>query len=266
MKRILYLFLLAIVGIDSCSTNHSENTTTSRAENSLTSGMPLTFTKGILAHGGIDRWRAFQTVSYELETPGNRQEQFIDLYTRRVRITDSLFVLGYDGEQVWVSPDLESFGKGSPRFYHNLYFYFFAMPYALADPGINYEDLGEQTIEGKTYQAVKISYDQGIGDSPEDFYVAHFNSKTGLMELLLYTVTYFSEESHEKYNALIYEWQEIDGLQVTKSIKGYKYDSGRLGDLRYEASFNQVMLLTEKPTDSLFSIPNISEIDSVRDR
>lgn len=264
MKRVHYLFLLAIVVFNSCSSSYSENATTSRIESSLTPGIPLTFTKGILAHGGIDRWRAFQTVSYELETPSNRQTQLIDLNTRSVRITDSLFVLGYDGEQVWVSPDLESFGEGSPRFYHNLYFYFFAMPYALADPGINYEDLGEQTIEGKAYHAIKVSYDLGIGDSPEDFYVAHFNPETRLMELLLYTVTYFSKESHEKYNALIYEWQEIDGLLVTKSIKGYKYDSGRLGDLRYEASFNKVMFSITNPSDRLFNIPHIAEIDSLK--
>jgi hypothetical protein len=84
------------------------------------------------------------------------------------------------------------------------------------------------------------------------------------MELLLYTVTYYSKESHEKYNALLYEWQEVNGMQVTKSIKGYKYDSGRLGDLRYESSFNNVTFSKEKPDDSIFSIPNIAEIDSLK--
>lgn len=265
MKKIHYLFLLTAFIGSSCSSNSTtDEPTDSTAEIKEAPSYPEVFGKGLAAHGGIDKWNSFRTVSYELNSRGNKQDQFIDLHTRKVRITDSLFVLGFDGEQVWVNPDLKSFGNGSARFYHNLYFYFFATPYILADPGINYEDLGEQTIGEKTYHAVKVSYEQGVGDSPEDFYVAHFNQDTGLMELLLYTVTYYSKESHEKYNALMYEWQEVDGLQVTKSIKGYKYDSGRLGELRYEAEFNNVKFSKEIPENTLFSIPEIAEIDSLK--
>ena len=124
--------------------------------------------------------------------------------------------------------------------------------------------MGQQTISDITYNAVKISYDQGVGDTPEDYYIAHFNPETGLMELLLYTVTYFSKESHDKYNALLYDWQEVQGLQVAKSITGYKYDSGRLGDIRYESQFNNVIFSKEAPDTSLFSIPEIAEIDSLK--
>ena len=263
MNKIYSLFLVALL-LSSCSSKPSKNVSKEEVINSHTSRLPPILAKGIMAHGGIEKWNAFQTVSYELQTSSNNQEQIIDLHTRKVRITDSLFVLGYDGDQVWVSPNLKSFGNGSPRFYHNLYFYFFAMPYVLTDSGIKYEDLGEQTIAGKTYHAVKVSYDEGVGDSSEDFYIAHFNPKTGLMELLLYTVTYFTKESNKKYNALFYDWQEVNGLQVAKSIKGYKYDSGRLGDFRYEAFFNDVKFSKKIPSEDLFSIPHISEIDSLK--
>ena len=264
MKSVFYHFLFSILFISGCNTNNnSENTSSIEVTSDAPSNLPDPFSKGLSTHGGIDRWRSFQTVSYELVTPSMKQGQLIDLHTRKVLISDSLYSLGFDGKQVWVSPGLAAFGDGSPRFYHNLYFYFFAMPYVLADPGIQYEDLGIQTINEKSYNAIKVSYDQGIGDSPEDFYVAHFDLETGLMEVLLYTVTYFSKESHEKYNALVYEWQEVEGLQVTKSFKGYKYDSNRLGELRYEASFHNVQFSKEKPLDSLFSIPDIAEVDSL---
>jgi len=264
MKRVHYLLLLNIIFISSCSPGTKDKTSSIQDSNTFLSPLPKAFSEGISAHGGIDQWRSFQTLTYDLITPGMTQNQLIDLRSRKVLITDSLYTLGFDGDQVWVSPDLASFGDGSARFYHNLYFYFFAVPYVLADPGIHYEDLGIQTINDKSYNAVKVSYDQGVGDSPEDFYVAHFNPDTGLMELLLYTVTYYSQESHEKYNALIYEWQEIDGLHVTKSIKGYKYDSGRLGELRYEASFENIQFSNALLNDSLFSIPKVAEIDSLK--
>ena len=265
MKSIHYLFLLCIVVIAGCGHNHnSENNSSKKAIDSTSSTLPTSFLQGLSSHGGINQWRSFQTVSFDLATPSMKQVQLIDLQTRKLIITDSLYTMGFDGTQVWVSPDLESFGDGSPRFYHNLYFYFFAMPFVLADPGIHYEDLGKQIINDQSYLAIKVSYDQAVGDSPEDFYIAHFNLDTGLMEVLLYTVTYFSKESHEKYNALVYNWQEVDGLQVTKSIKGYKYDSGRLGDLRYEASFQNVQFSKEILSDSIFSIPKMAEIDSLR--
>lgn len=260
MKNIAIILSLTLFVLVSCN-----NQSTPGSEKSVAlvkSKWPEAFSKGLTAHGGIEKWNEYNTLSYELANP-NKQDQLIDLKTRKVRITDSLYVLGFDGEEVWVSPDLAAFGTRSPRFYHNLYFYFFAMPFALADPGINYEDLGEQVVNDITYQAVKISYNQGVGDSPEDFYVAHFGLDSGLLEVLLYTVTYYSKASHEKYNALVYEWQEVDGLQVAQSIKGYKYDSGRLGELRYEAMFNKVTLSKEAPTDSLFSIPDMAEIDSI---
>ena len=266
MKKIYYLFLLtALIGM-SCTVSSSDKSEDTDIQEDKVALYPEIFGKGLAAHGGIDKWNSFQTVSYVLNSQENKQEQLIDLHTRKVRITDSLFVLGFDGEQVWVEPNLKSFGNGSARFYHNLYFYFFAAPYVLADPGIKYEDLGEQTISGKTYHAVKISYNQGVGDSPKDYYVAHFNPDTYLMELLLYTVTYYSKEAHEKYNALVYEWQEIDGLQVTKSMKGYIYntDSSKLGDLRYEAQFEDVKFSKEVPANALFDMPEIAEIDSLR--
>jgi hypothetical protein len=263
MKNIYYLFLLITPIFAACTGKASEENTNPKAIGNIVPVIPETLSKGLIAHGSLDRWRSFHTLSFELVTPTNTQLQLIDLDSRKLLITDSLYTLGYNGDQVWVSPDLEAFGESSARFYHNLYFYFFSIPYVLADPGIVYDDLGTQTIGDKEYNAIKISYSENIGDSPEDFYVAHFNLETGLMEVLLYTVTYYSKESHEKYNALVYDWQEVNGLQVTKSIKGYKYDSGKLGDLRYEAVFDQVMLSKDMQPDSLFSIPNNFEIDSL---
>ena len=51
--------------------------------------------------------------------------------------------------------------KGIPKFYYNLMFYFYAMPFILADDGIVYEDVKPLDIEGKSYPGIKISYESG---------------------------------------------------------------------------------------------------------
>ena len=61
--------------------------------------------------------------------------------------------------------------EGNPKFYYNLMFYFYAMPFILADDGIKYTDAEPLVFEGKSYPGIKISYEAGVGESPEDEYV-----------------------------------------------------------------------------------------------
>ena len=228
---------------------------------------PELFQKALAAHGGLAQWKNFGGLKFDLETTlgeEKKETHLIDLWTRKVRIEGESYVLGMDGENVWVSPSKEEFGQMSARFYHNLIFYFFAMPYVLADPGIIYEDLGETTIGDKTYRALKASFKEGIGDADDDLYVLHFNPDTYEMEMLLYTVTYFSGEKHENYNALVYDnWQVINGLRVPASMKGYKFEDGEITEARYDAVFTNVGLTQDPPAQERFAMPGNAEIDSL---
>lgn len=229
---------------------------------------PELLQKALESHGGLEKWKAFNTLKYELKTTLGSEKtetQLIDLKSRKVLITGDNYKIGMDGTNVWVSPDKEAFGQMSARFYHNLIFYFFATPFVMADPGIQYEELGERSVAGKTYRALKISFHEGVGDADEDVYIAHFNPETYQLELLLYTVTYFSGEKHENYNALYYnEWQEVNGLLVPAVMEGYKYEADSIGELRYRAEFSKVILSKEVPDQSLFMMPEKAEIDSLK--
>jgi len=228
---------------------------------------PELLQKALEAHGGLSTWNNYSHLSYDLLSSGNSgpETHTINLYNRKVLIDRDTVSIGFNGEQVWVSPDLASFGNGSPRFYHNLYFYFFGIPYLLADPGINYEDLGVKTIEGKDYRALKVSYNEGVGDSDEDLYIAHFNPESFQLELLLYTVTYFSGEKNENYNALVYDnWVERNGLIVPAGFKGHKFANDSIGDLRYDVKFSNIEFKKEEPSENLFEIPQNAEVDSLK--
>lgn len=233
-----------------------------------TKELPELLEKALDAHGGLETWNKYATLEYRMNSTlgGKKVEtQLFNLENRNVRISGEGYTLGMDGDQVWVSPNKEAFGDMSARFYHNLIFYFFSIPFVLADDGINYEDLGITQVSGNEYRTLKISYNEGVGDADGDYYIAHFNPETYRLELLLYTVTYFSGEKHENYNALIYhDWQEIEGLLVPASFEGFKYEKGIIGESRYKAKFDQVILKQDAPDPSLFIMPKQAEIDSLK--
>lgn len=236
---------------------------TSQSDNS-TASYPKALSKALEAHGGLDRWKSMHTLKYTMIKSEKPEQHSVDLHTRKVRIAHEDYTIGYDGKEVWVAPDKAAFGNSSARFYHNLYFYFFALPYLAADPGIVYTELPVREFNGKKYDVVKIGYESGIGDAPDDEYIMHFDQQTGLMHLLLYTVTYFSKEKSDRYNAIIYDdWIDVNGLKLPGSFKGYKYENDQLGDQRYERVFVDHYLDEQPLVESTFAIPAVSEIDSL---
>ena len=60
------------------------------------------------AHGGIETFRQFGTLEYDLKGfPGPKtaldDHQLFDLYSRRVLVTSNTYKIGFDGEQVWIT-------------------------------------------------------------------------------------------------------------------------------------------------------------------
>lgn len=226
--------------------------------------MPKALLAGIEAHGGLERWDEMQTWAYTIPRNDKPERHFVDLKTRKVRLSHDDYTVGFDGQEVWVTPNKAAFGNGSPRFYHNLIWYFHAFPFIMADPGINYEVLPAKKMNGKAYDAIKISFNAGVGDAPDDYYIAHFDPDTHQMYLLLYTVTYFQGKPGEKYNAIIFDnWKEVNGLLVPASFKGYKYENGELGEQRYERAFTDLELTTTPADPTQFEMPAGAAIDSL---
>lgn len=225
---------------------------------------PDAFIKGLDAHGGLEKWQEQASLEFSFLKNNYRENNLVDLKSRKSLITYKDWKLGFDGEEVWISPNKEAFGDGSPRFYHNLYFYFFAMPFVLADPGITYEVMKNDSLNGKLYTPVKIQFGTGVGDAPDDEYIAYFDVNDHKMGALLYTVTYYSGSKSKRFNALIYDnWVDVDGLLLPGSMKGYKYADGELGDLRYELQFENVALGKTIPDPALFEMPEQAEIDTL---
>ncbi len=63
--------------------------------------------------------------------------------------------------------------------------YWLLMPYKLQDPGVNLSYAGQETIDGKTYDKLALSFEH-VGLTPGDRYWAYINRETGLMDRWAY--------------------------------------------------------------------------------
>lgn len=258
MKKITFVLLLAIL-IVSCKNETKTDSTIIEAvekEDITTSIYPESITKVFDAHGGIDNWNKMQTLSFAMEKPNGKEVTTTNLKTRAELIDTPTFAMGYDGNDLWVSEKDGNEYKMNAKFYKGLMMYFYAMPFIVGDDGVIYEDLEPLVFEGKTYPGILISYDAGIGASPDDQYVVYYNSETSQMEWLSYTVTFGKDGKSKDFRYIRYDdWQTINGLVLPKSISWYKYENNVPTELRNTVEFMDVKLSDKAPDTLLFSIP-----------
>ena len=213
MKKI---FLLLIILLTVSCKNESKKETNAVAES-----FPTELNKVFEKHGSINVWKKAQVLSFNK----GEEAHTSDLHSRKIVINSPKYSLGFNGKKTWLSQEDSTAFKGNKDFYYNLYFYFYAMPFVLADDGIVYEKVDDLTFNGTNYPGYKISYKANVGTSPDDNYIVYYNSETYKMEWLAYTVTFKSKKPSNKYNIIKYnKWENVNGLILPKEITWYKKD------------------------------------------
>ena len=218
------------------------------------------------AHGGIPRWQGFGGVEYDLTWEGakgaRKDHQLFNLRTRDGLITSTEYTLGSSKGEVWIKPGLDALGGTPPRFYMWTPFYFFGMPFVFADPGAKQESLGKRTFQGQEYDAIKVTFKSGTGDSPDDYYIAYVDSASGRLKLVEYVVTFPSIrknkplEQLEVHAILFDEWQQADGLLVPNIARFYNWKEGNItGEPLGKLTFSAVHFAVNTPDNSKFAKP-----------
>ncbi len=258
MKHYIAIATLFLV-LTSCKQNaevKAEIETIKYSEETLdvtTSIYPENITKVLESHGGIDKWNEMESLVFEIEKPDGNEKTTTALKSRKSLIEAKQYTLGYDGKQVWLTENEEKAYKGNQKFYYNLMFYFYGMPFVLADNGIIYEAVKPLEVEGVKYPGIKVSYEAGVGESPEDEYILYFDEATNKMAWLGYTVTYFSKEKSKDFHFIKYsEWQNIKGLVLPSKLEWYEADGFKIGEKRSEMKFVNISVSETKPKDSVF--------------
>lgn len=230
--------------------------------------MPMELQKAFEAHGGLDTWNAKNTLNYRIESSSgsrkNVEEYTINLKNRHERIKGSNYEMGFDGKQYWQLLKEEGIDEKNPRFFTNLQFYFFAMPFVVADPGVRYESLGIKEIGEEQYYGVKISFDPGTGEAPDDQYLLFLDKNSYQLKILLYSVTYFDKNRAERYSARYYkDWQKVDGIWVPKEVVRHDWDSEneRLGEEKGIVRFPFVEFELSEPDEGIFTPPEQAKVE-----
>jgi len=206
--------------------------------------------RAIEVHGGLAAWYRAPTSSYTW-TYANRDADLrftshlvVDNRTRRAyhdlrsvgtfdeaRPVDARFA--WDGEQAWIAPD--SLQQPNPRFWALTGFYFQQIPFVLADPGLNYTVLPDDTLDGAPHDMVEVTFNQGTGDTPGDTYILYLDKDTGRVDAIRYTVSYGRDvEPGADLPQTFFDYQDyvtVHGLAVPTRFEGYAYSkTGGIGD------------------------------------
>jgi len=211
--------------------------------------------RAIEAHGGLDAWYQAPTSSYTWEYANVgadlRFKSFLVADNRTREVYHDLLLTGsfedpdpvdarfaWDGNEAWIHPpDIQ---QPNPRFWGISGYYFQQIPFVLADPGVNYDLLPDEELDGTTYQMVRTYFERGVGESPGDSYTLYVHPETGLVDAIRYTVSYGRDvpPGADLPETLFYydDPVTVDGLTTATAFRGYEFTGeGTRGALRNEA-------------------------------
>ena len=105
-------------------------------------------------------------------------------------------------------------------------------------------------MNGKAFNAEKLTFGENVGDSPDDWYVLYQNKETNLLHAASYIVTLNQsvEEGEKDPHAIVYnKYQKLDNISVAHrwDFFGWTETDGLTDTLGY-ANLTNLHFLEEK--------------------
>ena len=152
--------------------------------------------------------------------------------------------MAWDGSDAWIYPgDTE---RLNPRFWASTGYYFSSIPFVLADPGIVYEAMPAEELDGILYDMVKVGYKADVGDA-SDAYTLYVDQETDRLFAIRYTVTFGGRPARGETLFYYQEYVTVDGLTVPTFFDGYNFIDGQKGDFKNKAWVTDISF--SKPFD-----------------
>lgn len=139
----------------------------------------------------------------------------------------------WDGSMAWVAPG-DSPVQGA-RFHVLTWPYFALAPLKLRDPGSRLESLGEKILNDRPYDVARLTFEAGVGDTPDDWYVVYRDRETSRLHAMAYIVTFGKpvDKAEAEPHAIVYgDYVDVDGVPVptTWSFFNWNEEQGAHGD------------------------------------
>jgi len=223
--------------------------------------------EAIAAHGGLERWFAngplrFRWVYHMTDRgPDAKMDtiQIIDKWSSRAwhRLPgDSKITFGWTGDKAWVHP-ADADPQLPVAFWALTPYYFVGVPFVLADAGTNHELLPEQiAFEAQDYDQVKVTFDPGTGEAPDDYYIVLIHPETDQVKGVRYIVTdpRLGNDEPGPEKLLTYEnYRRVQGVLLPRGHRSYSMNGDEVGEQIRHAEVRQTAFVTVP--ESRFHIP-----------
>ena len=155
--------------------------------------------ESIQAHGGHKQWLQNEVLEFRWTYHMNDRGPDVKTDTLQRIDTSSLEAVheipntdirfGWTGSEGWISP-ADAPRRPNPRFWALTPYYFIGIPFVFADLNANFEKLDDDIeFEGTSYNQVKVTFNPGSGDAPDDYYIVLIHPETKLVGGTRYIVT-----------------------------------------------------------------------------
>jgi len=171
----------------------------------------------------------------------------------------------YNGSEVFAISEKKLSGK--ERFDIFTWSYFFAMPYKLNDEGTNWAPEAKNKWGETLFDTSKLTFNDGVGDTPKDWYEVYKNPKTNLLEGTAYIVSFgksLKKAESDPHAIKFADFVNVDDVPFATSWsfhnwnieEGYKdvIGSAKLSNIKFETITEASFAKTEKAV--MVSMPN----------
>ncbi len=227
--------------------------------------------RAIEAHGGLETWYENGAMAFHFNyqplddgTPRNTF-QVVDTWraVARHRLIDQPNIeYGWTGTEAWINP-ADADIPYNTRFWSLTPYYFVGIPFVLSDEGINYELLPDITYKETGYHVVKVTFDEGTGDAPDDYYILYFDQNSFRLGVIRYIVSYkgyFPDGGHlpEKFMDCEGE-QTVEGITLPRNYKTYWSEDGGPGEHITNIELTEVSFQPDQ-TRAYFFVPEGAKV------
>ncbi len=123
--------------------------------------------------------------------------------------------LFFDGNDIYQTP--ANVNYPGARFDILTWSYFFLFPYKLSDPGTRWLDYPNRTLNGQDYLVKKLTFEENIGDSPDDWYVVYVDPEKQRIRYAAYIITLYKSQqvAEEDPHAIEYtDYRMVNNIPI----------------------------------------------------
>lgn len=164
-------------------------------------------------------WNSYDIIKFDLKLSAKGETRleasfWLDPALSRARMqTVQGSTVIFDGS------DFYSTGPETPgaRFHVLTWPYFLALPYKLDDPGTIRKDMDPTLMENSYYPTMHLSFESGVGDTPDDWYIIYQDPDTNRLHGVAYIVTYGKdkEKAEDDPHAILYkQYENFSGIPI----------------------------------------------------